>query len=478
MRFEIQVVMIASILSFVAAPGCSLVDEPADGAPAPHSATRVQADPVSAAGHTSSVHRIRKPTRGCSSSADCPALAHALAWCSPQGSCQYTCRPGFGDANQEAHVDGCECRERHGGIEQCDGADDDCDGRVDDPFAGGRVAAGYGVTCATSRQGALRCWGAATPAPGDGLGAVHLHALSVGEHHGCAVGEGGQVYCWGDNRYGQAAPSQQRRYVDELHPVALSGDFVKVAVGEFHSCALSRAGQVYCWGRNDYGQLGIGTVSQRGAPQAVAASLAFVDVTAGQFHSCAASAGGQVLCWGANFRGQAGQVDTAAVNVPSPVAAPEAFSAVSAGANHTCALTPSGRTYCWGDNEHGQLGDGTRESRATARALVDEVHFTSVSAGAEHTCGLTDTGTLFCWGSNASGRLGLSQPARSSRDDGAALRPMPAATRVRFERIAAGGAHTCGLGRDHHLYCWGHGADGQLGGDASSSRSPRRTDCR
>lgn len=480
MRFEIQMVMIASLLSFVAAPGCSLIDGPGDGA-SQQAQTRLQADsvPVSEAGvspgreGTSPVaqHPSRSPAGGCASATDCPALAHAQAWCSPQGGCEYACVPGFGDANREASVDGCECQQQHAGVEQCDGRDDDCDGEADDVFAGGRVAAGYGVSCATTRQGRLQCWGGATPAVPDGLRDVHLHALSVSERHGCAIGEAGGVYCWGGNRYGQVSRSM-RDYLGHLSRVPLSGKFVDVAVGEFHSCAVSRAGKVYCWGRNNYGQLGNGTVSPRGEPQPVAADLDFVDVSAGEFHTCAATAGGQVLCWGANFEGQAGQVDTGAVNVPSPVNLPEAAASVSAGDNHTCALTPTGRVFCWGDNEYGQLGDGTREASAQPRSLVDEYQFASVSAGAQHTCGLKASGRLFCWGANGSGRLGLSQPAPR------VLEPTPAATTERFARVAAGGAHTCGLGQDGHLYCWGHGSDGQLGGaSTASSRQARQVEC-
>lgn len=478
MRYQIQVVMMGCFFAAMVMPGCSLIDEPSvqerstrasAEESTPEWTTRHSADgPADSPTPEATTARV---VAGCVRAADCPPLDHAARWCTSDGRCQYSCHPGYGDANGEEPADGCECQRRNAGIEQCDRHDDDCDGVVDNLFAGGALASGPRLTCVTSRAGELHCMGEGPAAIDAGIDEPGLYSLSTGGRHGCALDEQGRVYCWGDNGYGQSAPTEAAR-VERPQRMGLGTGFVDVAAGRYHSCALSAAGEVWCWGRNDYGQTGDGTVVQSRRPHKIAADLEFVDVEAGDFHTCALTAAGKALCWGANFLGQTAQADVSAVNVPSPVDIDEALSQLSLGANHSCALTPTGRSYCWGDNEDGQLGDDSRESRARPRALDVAPEFVSLSAGGAHTCGLTNAGRLFCWGDNAAGQLGLSEPAAY------ALIPRPFVEPMHFASVAAGGAHTCAMSLDGRLYCWGQGRQGQLGGGSEqSSRRPARAEC-
>jgi hypothetical protein len=483
MRGKIYRVMIGCFFVMLTQTGCSLVDEAAagqtqnrDGAGLEEPAGADADSKADAATHETRRHApVRLPA--CAGVEDCPVLSNAAGWCSAEGRCRYSCEPGFGDANRERTVDGCECRQANGGVEACNGADDDCDGVRDNIYAGGYLSAAGNLTCVTSRSGALRCTGDGEAVGSWPAGALHsgqpgqLGQVSAGLNHGCALGADERVYCWGANRYGQAVPGGGED-VDEPTPVDLPGSFVDVASGAFHSCALSRQGEVYCWGRNEFGQLGDGSESARNAPVKIAAALEFVDISAGSFHACAATREGRALCWGANFLGQAGQRDLDAINVPSWLDIPLPVASVTAGRFHSCALTRRGRVYCWGANQYGQLGDGTMESRSKPEIAGEEFHLVELSAGGSHTCGLSKTGRVYCWGSNASGALGV------DGDEPVYVWPRGAARSIDFSAVQAGGSHTCGLSLDGRLFCWGRGDSGQLGAvDARATRRPRRADC-
>ena len=152
-----------------------------------------------------------------------------------------------------------------------------------------------------------------------------------------------------------------------------------VAVGGGHTCAITTAGGVKCWGSNTFGQLGdaaggssgdfsLTPVDVSGLTSGVAA------VTTGFSHTCALTTGGGVKCWGRNDGGQLGQVTSGTCNIGGNlcsitpvdvVGLTSGVATVTAGGSHTCAVTTGGGAKCWGGNSSGQLGDGTTTDRAT-----------------------------------------------------------------------------------------------------------------
>ena len=146
-----------------------------------------------------------------------------------------------------------------------------------------------------------------------------------------------------------------------------------IVTGDYHSCAVTDAGAVKCWGRNTNGQLGNGSYTQSTTPVDVSGmSSGYKWVSAGSGHSCALSETGAVKCWGLNSAGQLGTGSTSPSTVSTPVDVSGLSSGVEAlvsGANHSCVLEPTNKMMCWGRNDSAQLGDGTRTMRSSPTAV-------------------------------------------------------------------------------------------------------------
>ncbi len=135
--------------------------------------------------------------------------------------------------------------------------------------------------------------------------------------------------------------------------------FVAISAGSGFTCGVAKGGQTFCWGRDTYGQLGIGSTdgSDRLRPTPIASSLLFTNVSAGASHACALAKGSVLLCWGRNAFGEVGDGTTNPTSVPVPV-----YTSITAGMVHGCGVTKASGAYCWGGNYEGQLGTGSYTS--------------------------------------------------------------------------------------------------------------------
>ena len=242
-----------------------------------------------------------------------------------------------------------------------------------------------------------------------------------------------------------------------------------ITLGAHHGCSITLAGAAQCWGHNDAAQLGDGSsTAGSAAPRRVAGVMTYSGLSAGASHTCGVTQAGDVYCWGANLRGQLGDGTTLVRSAPVRVAGAGTYRLVRAGAAHTCALDVDRLVRCWGDNRSGQLGDGTQTSQPLPAAvqLRPSAIPVALAVGAQHSCVLLSDGRVLCWGSNRDGQLGVANAPLSTMP-----REVPG---VRASAIGAGDAHTCVVLRSGPVQCWGRDASGQLGLGDQPRDSPGR----
>jgi alpha-tubulin suppressor-like RCC1 family protein len=350
------------------------------------------------------------------------------------------------------------------------------------------IATGGAHTCALTSAGGVKCWGlnqygqlgngtnTDSPTPVDvaglssGASAIALSSSPNGYQsgHTCALTSAGGVKCWGRNFYGELGNgTKSDRSETPVDVNGLSSGVNAIATGSLHTCILTSAGGVKCWGSNGYGQLGNGTKTDSSTPVDVSGlNSGVIAIATGLDHTCAVTSAGAVKCWGWNQYGQLGNgANTDSIMSVDVSGLSSGVRAVAAGFEHTCILTNAGAVKCWGGNQVGQLGNGTKTDSSTP---VDVSGLNSgviaIATGGFHTCILTSAGAVKCWGGNHLGQLGNGTNTDSATPvDASGLNSGAVA-------IAAGERHTCILTNAGSSKCWGRNLNGQLGDGTTTDR--------
>jgi alpha-tubulin suppressor-like RCC1 family protein len=233
--------------------------------------------------------------------------------------------------------------------------------------------------------------------------------VASGYLHSCALKQDKTVVCWGDNSYGALGNGT---VTSQPTPAAVTGltDVVQVIAGYYFSCALTSLGSATCWGYNGYGNLGDSTSTSRNTATAAVSFLSNARslATGSQGATvCAALGTGQVQCWGRNDYGQLGNNTTTSSPIPVAVQNLTDASAIDVGDQTSCALRTTGAVVCWGNNTSGQFGNGTLlPSSLAVPAAGDRNDVAQVAVGTNHTCIRRLDGSIECFGADASGQLG------------------------------------------------------------------------
>jgi len=307
-----------------------------------------------------------------------------------------------------------------------------------------------------------------------------VRMTSGGRYHSCEVTLSGDVLCGGSNTAGQVNgnPSPPQPSFVRVQPLPATA-FRVAQAGILHSCALSLSQQLWCWGSNGEGQIGVDSVIVPGsfvAPPGGFVGNGFAAVTTTGLHTCALTTTGQARCWGWGTSGQLGNNADTSAGIPVAVlggfifrtepsvvpAAPDpdfyipGQSFISAGLAHTCGILTNNSAVCWGENENGQLGNGNTTDATAPAAVSGGLQFRAISAGYRHTCAITTLGAAYCWGDNALGQLGDGTTT-------ARLTPRAVSGGLTFMSISAGDTFSCGVTTAGVAYCWGDNEYGQLG---------------
>ena len=335
--------------------------------------------------------------------------------------------------------------------------------------------------------------------------------VSSGGSHTCAININDKVYCWGNNTYGQ---------LGRISPSYLSGNnsnipipinnagvikknkIISVSAGDNHTCAIDDKGIAYCWGKNDFGQIGNNSTDLT-IPDPVkvlsgetVAGTTFLSISAGGSHTCAIMSNNDAYCWGNNDKGQLGTFQFSGnfqsyidligdaifgsgnpekINIPKKVnkngtiAYSGPVSSISAGYKHTCVVS-NNKAYCWGDNSSNQLGLGLVSlnkyalpvSVATLFTAISGKNIKSISGGNGHTCAIdNNTGNrkAYCWGSGSFGQIGDGET--SSKRSAVSTNNVGGSGYL--DKISLGSNFSCSVNSLGDGYCWGQNNKGQIG---------------
>ena len=235
-------------------------------------------------------------------------------------------------------------------------------------------------------------------------------------------------------------------------------------------------GTVKSWGKNDYGQLGDGTTTQRTSQVTVSGINNAIDISSGPSsnHSLALLNDKTVKSWGNNFYGQLGNTVNVGTNTANniPYLIPDLNNVImiKTGNNHSIALLSDGTIKCWGLNDRGQLGDGTTTNSSSPVTVSGINNAIAIAAGDKHSIALLSDGTIKSWGSNEFNQLGNSTNAGTTTANSSPLSVLNITNAI---AIASGSNHCLALLNDNTVRAWGRNTDGQLGnGSTTSSFTP------
>jgi alpha-tubulin suppressor-like RCC1 family protein len=239
---------------------------------------------------------------------------------------------------------------------------------------------------------------------------VTFTGISAGEDHACGLTSAGIGYCWGGNTYGQVGNSTN---LDQLRPVPIfdARPYITISAGSFTTCAVSTIQDAYCWGKNTSGQYGTGDdVARWWYPhQKVEGGHKWKTIKVGGYHVCGIKTNNWIWCWGDNEFGQLGKtgIGNGEQHIPRSIdMSSVGWSGVDLGRYHTCAIRLTGSlVYCWGRSNWGQVGTGNTGNVLTPTQIFG-LAASNLAAGDWFTVMLSTAGEVWTWGRNLDYELG------------------------------------------------------------------------
>ena len=284
--------------------------------------------------------------------------------------------------------------------------------------------------------------------------------FAVGSKHICAVDSRSKLWCWGENEFGQLGTGDNEAYAT---PQLVMKDVIEVKSGYYHTCALKKNRELFCWGGNKRGQLAINSQDDMSNVPNMITSYLAGGFELGAESTCISNAS-DMWCAGLNVEGTLG-VDDTTLNIRS-------FKETNISKSHSikkvyeakgynrCVLTDSGETFCWGYNSDSAVSSNGGTYISIPVEL--DVPFRTISAqgGLKHTCYLSTNNEVFCRGSNERGTTGNEDPA---------INKLSFVTED-VTQLSVGPMHNCALKEDKSVYCWGKKDNNTLGnGETSGS---------
>ncbi|KAF9687099.1 hypothetical protein SADUNF_Sadunf02G0058500 [Salix dunnii] len=369
-------------------------------------------------------------------------------------------------------------------------APDDCDA-LGDVYIWGEVICDNAVKVGADKNATYLSTRADVllPRPLESNVVLDVHHIACGFRHAAMVTRQGEVFTWGEESGGRLGHGVGKDIIQPCMVESLAMTTVDfVACGEFHTCAVTMAGEIYTWGDGMHyaGLLGHGTDTSHWIPKRISGpleGLQVASVTCGPWHTALVTSAGQLFTFGDGTFGVLGHGNRENLASPREVESLAGLRtiAVACGVWHTAAVVDvivtqstssvsSGKLFTWGDGDKNRLGQGDKEPRlkpTCVPALID-YNFHKIACGHSLTVGLTTSGHIFTMGSTVYGQLG--NPYADGK--------VPCLVEDKLsgesvEEIACGAYHVAVLTSRNEVYTWGKGANGRLGhGDGEDRKTP------
>ena len=310
--------------------------------------------------------------------------------------------------------------------------------------------------------------------------------VSTGSMHTAAINSDGTLWTWGYNDVGQlglgdtemqTSPQQVTGGAESWRSVVAAGDPNAISS---YTLAIGTDGSLWAWGRGTYGQLGLGDTASYTTPQRVTGGAnTWKSISPGWYFTIGIGEDGSLWTWGRNNNGQLGIGSSGNTNQLTPrevKSGPSSWLMAGAGRYHAIALCSEGKLWTWGGNSNGQLGLGLamNTQAANMRTVPAQVNtgassWSSVSAGALYSAAIGDDGNLWVWGAGGEGQLGLGSTASRNA-------PVQVTSGAgKWQSVSTGSNTTAAIGSDGSLWMWGANRSGQLGqGNRTARNSPVR----
>jgi hypothetical protein len=286
--------------------------------------------------------------------------------------------------------------------------------------------------------------------------------------HALAVKTDGTLWTWGAGTYGVLGSGSTANRSSPQTTTLAGTDWSKVSAGDRFSAAINNTGVLFTWGRNNRGQLGDSTTTDRSSPVSIATSITnWTQIACGSEHALGIAATGLLYSWGAATSGALGSNATTSRSSPVTVSnSGTTWIAISAGTNFSGGIKSDGTLWTWGLNSSGQLGSNSTTNRSSPQTTsAGGTNWKAVSLGDAHAAAIKTDGSLWTWGNNTNGGLGSGSTTNRSSPQ------TVAGAGLNWVRINSGLSATAGIKADGTLWTWGRNINGELGDGSSETRS-------
>ena len=298
-----------------------------------------------------------------------------------------------------------------------------------------------------------------------------------------AIDTNGKIWGWGLNADYQLAQNDNVNYSTPVSIMGATGSFIRVSAGISSSYAIDSTGQVFGWGLNGNGVLGVGDVDNRSRPTAIARPGSFVEVSSGNdtassanSHVLALDGSGMVYCWGAGSSGKLGNNATDNQSSPVAIARSGVYKKIAAGEGkascgvpgHSLAIDITGQLYTWGGNNYGQLGIGSTDNKSSPVLVSGSRSYVEIQGGYSCSYAIDTVGMVWAWGRGDNGQLGINSTDSQSS-------PVAIARTGSYVKLgySVGLLAAYAWDSDGMVWAWGSNSDGQLGdGTVTFTSSP------